>query len=142
MSRTAVFLAAALVAACGESSTTPSDASPGVDGGGGSGEAGGGGDGSASMDTAAGDAAPAACVDVRACVNDCVDQACTRSCLDRGTPQARDLYEMLLACSARVCPTGDMNCRCENECWYPSECVELRDMCVDNGPDSFCDLCH
>jgi hypothetical protein len=67
---------------------------------------------------------------------------CARLCVDQAAATARTEYQTVSACSRRVCPTGDLNCRCEQECQGGGECLDIVDQCRQFGEDLFCDeLC-
>jgi hypothetical protein len=86
---------------------------------------------------------PKSCAEIRTCVAFCEqDMACAGRCVDQATAAARTEYQTVTTCSRRVCPTGDINCRCEQECQGGGECLDIVDQCRQFGDDVFCDeLC-
>ena len=85
------------------------------------------------------------CQQIRMCVFGaaCADDACVKACAARGSAEAQAAFEMLRACTAQSCPSGDVNCACGEQCLAGGSCVQEADVCVgtaavDNICDSFC----
>jgi hypothetical protein len=71
-----------------------------------------------------------------------MDAACAQRCVDSAAPAARTAYQNVDMCSRRYCQPGDVNCRCEQECYTEGMCLVEVDDCRDFELDLFCDeLC-
>jgi hypothetical protein len=80
---------------------------------------------------------------IRNCTYLCgADAVCAQGCLDRAKPDARALYDQLTACSIAACPTGDVDCRCANECSADGACLAQVDACTEALQEGFCVMCH
>lgn len=86
----------------------------------------------------------ATCGAVRACTAACKsDLACAAACVARGTTEARAAHTALETCSKKACPRQEVECRCEVECFAPSACSDLFDVCTEGAADRFCEEnCH
>jgi hypothetical protein len=91
------------------------------------------------------DAPPAAtlsCLMIRNCIVLCEsDPPCIQSCIDRGSPAGRAVFDQVVACSLEACPTGNIDCRCEIECYAGGACIDLVDECTQSLQENFCLLC-
>jgi hypothetical protein len=105
-------------------------------------------DGAPSADAGAGvpDAfqAPTSCREIRSCAFQCgEDRTCAARCVSTAPSAARQLYDQAQACSQQVCPTQDIECRCDQECFGGGACHEIVDECDEAISDPFCDgPCH
>ena len=134
---------------CGKSNESSVDASPtgprldATSGGGGSGGIGSPGAGGAAMgspDANPATTAPTDCRGILVCVFACgQDAACASRCASTAPADARTLYDKIRACSVKSCPTQDISCRCDNECYGGGDCTDLVDECDMSNPDKFCD---
>lgn len=93
------------------------------------------------------DAAPTAtCQEIRQCVWYCASEKsepCVSDCIARGTPQAREAFQVLAACTAPHCPTGETYCGCEQRCFSDGNCIAETEACADGVTDLVCEeLCH
>jgi hypothetical protein len=79
---------------------------------------------------------------IRNCIYLCMDdQACAQRCIERGSAAERTLFEAVVSCSASACPTGDIGCRCEQECFADGACVQIVDECTKSLQEGFCTMC-
>jgi hypothetical protein len=100
-------------------------------------------------DGGAGDAAADApetpltsCLMIRNCVYLCAaDAACAVRCLDRAEAPAREVYDRVVTCSMQACPTGNIDCRCDNECYAGGACLDAVDECTQSLQEGFCLMC-
>jgi hypothetical protein len=121
-------------------------AGTGAAGAGGSGETGTGGAGGSSgaggsrMDAGPAAMAPRDCRGLRNCVDACAsDSACAMRCVSTAPAVAQALYQMVRTCSMQACPTQEVSCRCDHECYGGGQCESLVEQCDLADPDTFCD---
>jgi hypothetical protein len=82
------------------------------------------------------------CLMIRNCVYLCAaDAACAARCLDRAETPARDVYDRVVTCSTQACPTGGIDCRCDNECYAGGACLDVVDECTQSLQEGFCLMC-
>ena len=93
----------------------------------------------------AGAPAGTTCQQIRMCVfgAPCADDACVQACAAKGSPAAQAAFETLRACTAKMCPTFEVNCACGEQCLAGGSCLQEADACVGpGGVDDICDaLC-
>ncbi len=93
----------------------------------------------------AGASAGMTCQQIRMCVfgAPCADDACVQACAAKGSPAAQAAFETLRACTAKICPTFEVNCACGEQCLAGGSCLQEADACVGpGGVDDICDaLC-
>jgi hypothetical protein len=89
-------------------------------------------------------APPTTCREIRVCLYGCgADPACAARCQSSAPARARQQYDEAHACSLRVCPNQEPDCRCIEECLGGGTCSQLVDECDEAVSDPFCDVrCH
>lgn len=87
---------------------------------------------------------PRSCREIRNCVFDCGEAVeCAALCVSSAPAVARAQYNQAQMCSAQVCPTQDIECRCAEECFIGGNCQQIVDECDEASSDRFCDgPCH
>ena len=100
--------------------------------------------GDASSDAGEAGAPPGwTCQQIRMGVFECGSDTCVQTCAARGAPAAQTTFELLRACTAKTCATGDVNCACGEQCMPDGTCLHEADTCLGATPiDDICDsLC-